>query len=140
LFFQDDLAKSERIRLMNENISHFINYCKIIDDKDYHLWMKIAEDKNAIICFNNEEAQNKWIDLIEKEIRKFSDKDDNRLQILKFFEKLHWIDIENENDLFFYVRLSDPKYHSEREYLMNFLSKNSQILHENGGCYLKSLK
>jgi uncharacterized protein YegP (UPF0339 family) len=139
LFFQDNLAKSERIRLMSENISHFINYCKIIEDKDYYLWMKLANDKNTIICFNNEEAQKKWIDLIEKDIRKFSDKDDNRLQILKYFEKLHWIDIENEDDLFFHVRLSDPKYHSEREYLMNFLSKNSQILQENGGYYLKNL-
>jgi hypothetical protein len=139
LFFRDDLAKSERIKLMNENISHFINYCKIIEDKDYHLWMKLAEDKNVIITFNNVETQNKWISLIENDIKKFSDKDDNRLEILKIFEKLHWIDIENEDDLYFYIRLSDSKFHSEREYMMKILSKNSQLIHENGGYYLKDL-
>ncbi|MFX0145664.1 MAG: hypothetical protein ACFE9C_16485 [Candidatus Hodarchaeota archaeon] len=139
LFFRDDLAKSERTKLMNDNISHFINYCKIIDDKDYYLWMKIAEDKNAIVCFNNEETQNKWINLIESEINKFSDKEDNRLQTLKIFEKLHWIDIENENDLAFKIRLSESKNQHERAFLMKILSKNSEILHENRGYYLKDL-
>ena len=139
LFFRDDLAKFERVKLMSENVSHFINYYKIIDDKDFYLWMKLAEDKNAIICFNNEETQNRWFDLIEGEIRKFSDKDDNRLHILKFFEKLHWIDIENENDLYFYIRLSNSKFEAEREFLMKTLSKNSQLSQENGGYYLKDL-
>ncbi len=139
LFFRDDLVKSERIMLMNENISHFINYCRILNDKDYYLWMKMAEDKNIILCFNNDETQNRWMNLIENEIRKFSDKDDNRLQILKIFEKLHWIDIENEDELFFYIRLSDSKYQYEKEYLMKILSKNSQIFYENGGYYLKDL-
>jgi len=139
LFFRDDLAKTERIKLMDENISHFINYSKIINDNDYYLWMKIAEDKNAIICFNNIETQNRWMDLIEDEIAKFSEKEDYRLQILKFFEKLHWIDIENEHELFFNIRLFKPKYQSEREYLMKVLSKNSKILQENGRYYLKNL-
>jgi hypothetical protein len=139
LFFRDDLAKSERIKLMEENISHFINYCKIINDKDYYLWMKIAEDKNAIICFNSEETQDRWIDLIENENAKFSDKEDNRLYILKFFEKMHWIDIENEDDLVFNLRLSDSKNPSERAYLMKILSKNSRILQEMGLYYMKNL-
>ncbi|MFX0021340.1 MAG: hypothetical protein ACFE9S_03375 [Candidatus Hermodarchaeota archaeon] len=138
LFFRDDLAKTERTKLMSENISHFINYNKIIDDKDFYLWMKLAEDKNAIITFSNEETQHKWFYLIESEIRKFSDKDD-RLQILKFFEKLHWIDIENEDDLFFYIRLSGSKFEAEREFLMKILSKNSQLTQDNEGYYLKDL-
>ncbi|MFW9818513.1 MAG: hypothetical protein ACFFE5_02790 [Candidatus Thorarchaeota archaeon] len=137
LFFRDDLAKTERVKLMSENISHFINYYKIIEDKDFYLWMKLAEDKNVILCFKNEETQKKWFDLIEDEIRKFSEKDDNRLQLLKFFEKLHWIDIENEDELFFYIRLSDLKFQSERDFLMKIFSKDSQILHANGGYYLK---
>ncbi len=139
LFFRDDLAKVERIKLMSENISHFINYSNILDDKDFYLWMKLAEDKNVIISFNNEETQNKWIALIENELNKFSDKDDNRLEILKLFEKLHWIDIENEDDLAFSIRLSNSRYPAERDYLIKILSKNSQIMHENGTYYLKDL-
>ena len=49
LFFRDELAKSERIKLMDYNISYFINYSKTINDKDYYLWMKMAEDKNVIV-------------------------------------------------------------------------------------------
>ncbi|MFX1379369.1 MAG: hypothetical protein ACFFA4_09760 [Promethearchaeota archaeon] len=139
LFFRDDLAKLERTKLMNENISHFVNYCKIIDDKDYYLWMKVAEDKNAMVCFNNDETRTKWINLIENEITKFSDKEDNRLKILKFFEKLHWIDIENEDDLIFNIRISESKYQSEREFLINLLSKNSLIMQESESYYLKNL-
>ncbi|MFX0036934.1 MAG: hypothetical protein ACFE9I_14990 [Candidatus Hermodarchaeota archaeon] len=139
LFFREDLAKSQRISLMNENISHFINYCKIIDDKDYYLWMKMAQDKNAIVCFNNDETQDKWITLIKNELKKFSDKDDNRLKLLKFFEKLHWIDIENEDDLLFSIRLSDLKHSNEKEYLKKILSKSSKLLHENGKYYLGNL-
>ncbi|MFX0041142.1 MAG: hypothetical protein ACFFCY_17715 [Promethearchaeota archaeon] len=139
LFFRDDLAKSKRVKLMNDNISHFINYCKIINDKDYYLWMNLAEDKNVIVCFNNEETQNKWINLIQKDIENFSDKENYKLQILKLFEKLHWIDIENEDDLVFNIRLSESKYELEREFLMKVLSKYSEILHENRGYYLKDL-
>ncbi|MCK4779320.1 MAG: hypothetical protein KAT57_03995 [Candidatus Lokiarchaeota archaeon] len=140
LFFRDDLAKSERIKLMDYNISYFINYSKTINDKDYYLWMKIAEDKNAVICFNNEETQNKWINLIENEITKFSDKDDSTLQMLKFFEKLHWIEIESEKDLSFRIRLSKSKYTYEREFLLENLSRKSKISHENEKFYLKDIK
>ena len=49
--------------------------------------MKMAEDKNVIVCFNNEETQNEWINLIESEIAKFSEKEDNLLHILKIIEK-----------------------------------------------------
>ena len=74
----------------------------------------MAEDKNVIICFNNEETKKEWTNLIQDEISKYSEKEEKNLHILKFFEKMHWVDIENEKDLIFQVRLSMPKYQSEQ--------------------------
>jgi hypothetical protein len=139
LFYRDELVKSERIKLMNENISHFINYCRIINDKDYYLWMKMAEDKNAIICFNNQKTQNEWMNLLEDEIVKYSEKEDHLLNTLKFFEKLHWIEIESEEELSFQIRLSISKYPQESKYLQDILSRKSHIYNESGKYRLQAL-
>ena len=139
LFFRKDLAKKERIKLMNHNLSFFINYNRIINDKDYYLWMKLAEDKNIVINFNNEETKRELLDLIEREIGKFGEEEEYHINILKFFEKLHWIEIESEKDLIFQIRLSASKYQHEREYLFEVLSKKSEISQKNGKYALKKL-
>ncbi|MFX0105257.1 MAG: hypothetical protein ACFE75_07185 [Candidatus Hodarchaeota archaeon] len=139
LFFRKDLAKKERIKLMDHNLSYFINYNRIINDEDYYLWMKLAEDKSIIINFNNELTKKEWVKLIENEIEKFGDKEEFYLNFLKFFEKLHWIEIESENDLIFQIRLSESKYQPEREYLLEILSRKSKISHINGKYRLEPL-
>jgi hypothetical protein len=137
LFYRKELAKRERIKLMEHNISYLINYNRIIEDKDYYLWMKIAEDSNAIISFINDESKQEWVNLIEKEIEKYGDKDDCFLNLLKFFERMHWLDIENEKDPIFHIRLSKMKYQNEIEFLLDTLSKFSSITEANGKYYLK---
>ncbi|MCK4369535.1 MAG: hypothetical protein KAW03_00580 [Candidatus Lokiarchaeota archaeon] len=139
LLFTKDLVKKERIKLLNHNISYFINYRRIIDDKDYYFWMKFAEDKNVIITFNMEETEKDWLSLIENDFEKFGEKEEYNLYILKFFENLHWIEIESEKDLRFQIRLSESKHPYEREFLLKTLSKKSKILHENGKYYLKNI-
>ncbi|MFX0140972.1 MAG: hypothetical protein ACFFDN_45455 [Candidatus Hodarchaeota archaeon] len=139
LFFRKDIAKKERIKLMNHNLSFFINYNRIINDKDYYLWMKLAEDKRIIVTFNNEETKQEWVKLIENEIEKFGEKEEFHFNILKFFEKLHWIEIESEADLIFQIRLSESKFQNEREYLLEFLSRKSKISHMNGKYRLETL-
>jgi hypothetical protein len=121
---------------MNDNLTYFINYSRVINDNDYYLWMKMAEDKNIIVCFNNEETKKEWTNLIIDEISKYSEKEKKILQILKYFEKMHWVDIENDEDLIFQVRLSRPKYQSEREYLFETLSQFSSISEMGGKFYL----
>ena len=139
LFFRRELAKQERIKLMNYNLSYLINYNRMIKDKEYYLWMKLAEDKNIVINFNKEETKKDWVNLIESEIKKFGDEGEYRINMLKFFEKLHWIEIENEKDLIFQIRLSKSKYQREREYLLKVLSRNSKISQMNGKYYLENL-
>lgn len=139
LFYRKDLAKKERINLINDNLSYFFNYLRIINDKDYYFWMKLADDKQAIIKFNNEEAKKDWLNLIESEIDKFGDKGEYLLNILKFFEKLHWIEIESEKDLIFQLRISKSKFEKEIDYLLKVLSKKSEISHINGKYQVKKL-
>jgi len=139
LFYRKELMKKERINLINKNLSYFFNFLKILDDKDYYFWMKLAEDKQAIITFNNEETKNEWVNLIETQVKEFGENEDYSLNLLRFFEKLHWIEIENEKDLRFQIRLSKSKFPIEREFLFEILSKKSTILREKENFYLKDL-
>jgi len=132
LFYRKELAKKERINLINENLSYFLNFLKIIGDKDYYFWMKLAQDKQAIITFNNEESKSYWVDLIEAHIKIFGEDEEDSLNLLKFFEKLHWIEIVNEQELLFQIRLSKSKYQEEIDYLLDVLSKISDIVQKNG--------
>lgn len=137
LFFRKELAKKEIIKLMQHNISYLINYSKIINENNYFLWKRMAEDKNIILCFNNEEEKEDWINLVKDDTSKFAEKEDLSLNLLKFFERIHWIDIENEKDLIFYIRLSNKKYKNERTFLLNTLSRYSSVVQANGKHYLK---
>jgi hypothetical protein len=138
LFYQKELVRSERIKLMNNNVYQLINYSRIIlDDEDYFLWMKMANDENNFISFNNPLTRKEWIDLIGKEIEEFSEKEEFNLHVLRFFEKLHWVDIESEEELIFRIRLSKSKHPDEHQFLMNTLSKKSKVLQNNGKYYLE---
>ncbi len=137
LFFRKNLEKKERTKLIKQNISLLINYCTIIKDNDYFFWMKMAEDKNFIACFNSLESQEEWINLIITDIMKFSEKEEFLFYLLKFFEKLHWVDIESDKDLIFRIRLSNTKYQIEKKILLDTLSKYSNISDINGKYYLE---
>jgi hypothetical protein len=140
LFYRNDLAKSERIKLMNHNISFFLNYSKVVDDKDHYLWMKMAQDKNVIICFNSEETKKEWVSLIEEEIKKYSEKEDYISLILKFFERIHWIDLESETELKFQIRLPEVKFQEERDFLFKTLLRYSMISEVAGDYYVAKSK
>jgi hypothetical protein len=137
LFYRKELLKSDRIKLMNRNVSHLINYSRtILDDDDFFLWMKMANDKNNFISFNNTETRKEWIELIIKEIEEFSEKEEFNLHILKLFEKLHWIDIESEDELFFNLRLSETTNQDNIQFLLKILKQRSTVTQDNGIYYL----
>ncbi|MHA2281032.1 MAG: hypothetical protein ACXAC5_09280 [Promethearchaeota archaeon] len=136
LFFRKELAKKEIIELIQHNLSHLINYSEIVKDLDYYLFAKMADDKNVILSFNNEVEREYWINLIKRDISKYAEEEDFPLYLLKVFERIHWISIENEKNLIFHIRLS-KKYQNEIEFLLNTLSKYSSIEKANGKHYLK---
>ncbi|MFW9821792.1 MAG: hypothetical protein ACFFE4_02590 [Candidatus Thorarchaeota archaeon] len=128
LFYKKELLKRERVKLMGYNLSRVINYTRILEDKDIYLWMKIVNDKNAFISFNNDESKGEWINLIENEISEFGDKEAHLLNLLRFFERLHWIEIENENELLFRIKLAEPKNQDDIDYMVKLLSEKSEII------------
>ncbi len=98
--------------------------------------MKLAEYNDVIINFKNKKSIDKWIKFIENDTIKYGSKEDLHLCLLKFFEKLHWIIIENENELKFQIVIYDDKYNEERQFLLDTLSKYSKVISENNTYYL----
>lgn len=137
LIFRNDIPKKDRIKLVQDNVNTLINLKYVINDEDFYLWMKLAKDRGLIINFNNEKVKNRWIELIVNEIKKFGDKDQFKLDFLKFFEKLHWIEIESEDQLRFKIRLSEEQYKNEINWLLDLASKYSKVNQSNGKYYLE---
>ncbi len=127
LFKMEKIPEEARLKLFKKNFSLLTNLKKVINDKDYYLWMKMANDKGIFVNFSNDYTLKKWINLIESDIKKFSIEDKFLLNMLKFFEKIHWINIENENDLIFEICFANPEHNKKRELLLNYFSKYSKI-------------
>ncbi len=140
LFFRDDLAKKDRIKLMDHNLSYLINYLRIINDKDFYLWIRMAEDKETFISFKNKKALEDWFALVYEDIKKFGESENELLNLLKFFNKLHWIEIESEDGLTFVFTLSKLKNSIERELFLETISNYSIISEDNEVFQLKELK
>ncbi len=130
LAYQSEIATSERLKLIQHNLSFFVNHERIInDEKEYHLWMKLAEDKECVVKFNIDKTRDYWIDMFLKDIEKFGKKENFLLNILKIFEKLHWISIENDEELIFNINLSNEHSKEEIDYLKEFLSQYAELQH-----------
>ncbi len=137
LFYKKELALKERKKLVDSNLRFMINFNRIINDETYYLWSKMAEDNDAIIHFINNKARERWVDIIENDLKEFGEDGTFLLSLLKYFEHLHWIRIENETDLIFQIRLSKEKNKEDYDFLLNHLSKYANITQENGRFYLE---
>ncbi len=137
LAFKKDLVLKERIKLLEHNISFIINYNNILKYQNFYLWIKMEDDSDLTINFKNQIDFDKWINIIEKDLRKYGKKDDFLTTLLKFFEKIHWINIENEKELKFQFNIPEEKYKEERQFFKDYFSKYAEILNDNGYFYLK---
>ena len=141
LFFsdEDDIKerkdKKERIDILRYNVEFLINFQRIVNDKDYYLWSKMAEDNDVIINFNNQKARDKWFKNIEKDAQKYGMRENFHLTFLKFFDRMHWIRIINEQDLEFQFEITDEDFHAEKEFVLNTLSKHCREIVEEKGIY-----
>ncbi|MDX1797104.1 MAG: hypothetical protein R3255_00505, partial [Candidatus Lokiarchaeia archaeon] len=127
LAFREELAKKERIKLLQENVNFVINYNRMLIDKDRFLWMNLAEDNDIYICFKSKKAFNKWIGVIERDLRKFSPQEAFLSKILQYFNKLHWIRIENIEDYSFRIDQSLENNIEQKQFLISYLSKYSEV-------------
>ena len=137
LFNGEDLAKKERLKLIEENVDYIINYNRMLDDDDYYLWLRLSVDNEIFVSFKNQIVFNKWIKNITAHLRKFGNKEDFLAKILQFFKKLHWIRIENIKNLSFRIEPALEKNKEQKHYLFNYLSKISEISEIEGVIYLK---
>ena len=140
LFFEKKMALKERKKLIEHNVRFIINYNRILNDKAYYLWTKLANDNDIIINFLNDKTREKWIENIEKDLRDFGTGENFLLGVLKFFERLHWIRIENEMDLMFQIKLSKEENIKEYDFLLGHLSKYGEIIQDHGKFYLEERK
>ncbi|MFW9818514.1 MAG: hypothetical protein ACFFE5_02795 [Candidatus Thorarchaeota archaeon] len=127
LAFREELVKKERIKLLQENVNFVINYNRMLIDKDRFLWMNLAEDNDIYICFKTKNAFNKWIGAVEKDLRKFGSKEDFLNKIIQFFNKLHWIRIENLVEYSFRIEKALENNSKQQKFLLDYLSKFSEI-------------
>jgi hypothetical protein len=127
LAFREELAKKERISLLEENVNFVINYNRMLTDEDKFLWMNLAEDNDIYICFKSRKVFNKWIGAIEKDLRKFGSQEDFLNKIIQIFNKLHWIRIENIEEYSFRIDPSLENNKRQKQYLLDYLSKFSEI-------------
>ncbi|MHA1913867.1 MAG: hypothetical protein ACW97V_05800 [Promethearchaeota archaeon] len=134
LLFNDELAKKERLKLLEDNIDKIINYDRMLDENDMYLWMKLAEDNGTLITFKNKHVFNKWVRNIETQLQTFGTREDFLKKMLIFFQKLHWIRIVNEKDLSFQIEQSIEKDGTQLQWLIKYLSKHSTVS-QNEGIY-----
>jgi hypothetical protein len=138
LVFNKGKLRKKRIELVKYNVNCLMNYNQIINDKDdFYLWMKFAEDKDAYIKFHEGKVRDQWIREIVDNIEKINKPEGIIPNILRFFDKLHWIDIEDMASNSFNVRLSEETDNKEIDYLLNVLSKYSNIALNKGKYYLE---
>jgi len=127
LVFKEELAKKERIRLLEENVAYITNYNRMLVDKDKYLWMNLAEDNELFISFKSKNAFNKWIKTIEEDLRKFGTQEDFLNKILQFFNKIHWIRIDNLKELSFRIEQAIEKNTEQKQLLIDYLSQYTEI-------------
>ncbi|MFX1344259.1 MAG: hypothetical protein ACFFAI_04075 [Promethearchaeota archaeon] len=136
LLFRKELAKKERLKLLEENVRFLINYDRMLEDKDMYLWMNLVEDKEIYICFRNKNAFNKWIKIVEEDLNKFGNHDNFLYKILLFFNKIHWIRLESLKNLSFQIEDFIENNQEQKQIMIDYLSKHSKISQNNGIYYL----
>ena len=109
----------------------------MVKDEDFYMWMKKAEDRDLVVSFKSKESLERWFEEIEKDLIEFGNKEEFLLDMLCYAERLHWITIENEEDLRFQFDLPEKKYADEINYFLKYLSQHSNIMEKDGKYYLK---
>ena len=136
-FFKDGINKKQRLKLIEDNLNLLINYYQIIRDNDKYLWIKMAEDNNILLNFENQEIRDKWIKKVEADIQEFGMKGEFQYNMLEFFERLHWIKIIDRDDLCFEIKLSKEKHGEDLQFLLDYFSEKSGFFKRGEKYYLK---
>jgi len=137
LFFNPKSLRAERRLLAEGNLKRIINLNSILEDEDFYLWTKLAMDKDIYISFKNLDEIIEIITDMGFISQSNGILDNVLLKQLKFFEKLHWIKINNEEDHSFNIIIPEKGHEKELKFLQEFLSKSSKITQVGDNYYLE---
>ena len=135
LFFQKKLLRKERLELVDNNVKFLVNYTRMIEDDDYQLWMKLANSQSCIIGFKSERAFEEWITTIEHDIQEFDHDYSGKFKILKFFEKIHWIQIFEDINSFSF-EINAGLSNKSKELLIKYMTENFKFENDRNHYYL----
>ncbi|MBD3197138.1 MAG: hypothetical protein GF317_18935, partial [Candidatus Lokiarchaeota archaeon] len=127
LYYNKEIVFERRIELIKENFEVIINYDMFIFEDEMYLWMKLVKDNNFIITFQDENQFEQWFEQVSNDFIQYGHRDSFHLKILRIFEVLHWISIENRNRLRFSIRLDKEKNSDQITYLKNILNKYGEL-------------
>ena len=135
-FFKDGISKKIRLKLIEDNLNLLVNYHRIVSDADHYLWIRMANDTEIFLNFENQETRDKWIEKVEADILKYGSKGDFLIKMLEFFERLHWIKIFDRDELSFEIKLSNEKHREDLQFLLDYFSEKSGFFKKGEKYYL----
>ncbi|MBN1801532.1 MAG: hypothetical protein JW891_08505 [Candidatus Lokiarchaeota archaeon] len=130
LFYKKESLKKQRSVLLEENLKYIINYQKIINDDPMYFWMKISSSNDVFLDFMTPMAFEKVFQKIIQQFEEFGEKDTFLLNILMFFQNIHWIMIEDKEHLSFRFKLlseQSPILSELRKQLREKYNKDSEL-------------
>ncbi|KKL55744.1 hypothetical protein LCGC14_2252370, partial [marine sediment metagenome] len=128
----------ERGNLANNNEQKFFNSLEMLDDKRYHLWIKLSKDKNCIVSFLDYNSGKNFninsfnqVNKLSKE-KNASKKSFTHRNLLKIFEQLNWITIIEIDSLIFKINISKAVHPNEYKLLFEMLTFTGIVAKRNG--------
>jgi hypothetical protein len=137
LFFNKEEAIEARTELAKKNKDYVINLFRVIEHGTPHLWLRLSDNSHNIISFRNIEDFEECLTKVESDLKTYGPKEGFGLDLLRFFEQIHWIRIFDEQEHSFQFLISENRYKNEREMLLSYLSKNFRILEKAQIYYLQ---
>jgi len=137
LFFSKKIIRNRRIKLVQKNLDFFKDYSRLLNDFDPYFWMEMSSYDNAFLRFINIKVLDNWIKKIEQDLEFLEMEGDIVSKLLEFFEKIHWIKVDNKKDLKFKFVLEKKQNKEEITFFKEIILKYAQIVQDEGNFSLK---
>ena len=131
LAYTKDLEIEKRFKLIRSNFKFLTNYCRIVKDEDYYLWMRLAKSDNFLVDFKNELIMKRWLNTVIQEFNTFDPTEQVSHNLLKLFENFHWISILGADMKRFKIDPVIQENEIKKNFLINILSNFAAVSQKN---------
>lgn len=137
LFFSSGVSRKKRIELIKKNLTFFQDYFQLLEDNDFFFWMEVAEIDSSYLKFSNIKVLQNWIQKIEQDLNVLESKNDLPVYVIKFFEKINWIEvIENRKDEY-RLKLDRNQDKEQLDIFREVISDYTNIIEQNNKIVVK---